>query len=239
MELSVAIDFGSTFTKGALLDLAGAELVGAAYEPSTVGTDVRVGLRAVLRRLEAAAKRSLKDLPTYVCSSAAGGLRIAVIGLVPTLSLEAAQRAALGAGAKIIGAYGHKLPTSTVRAIEASRPDLVLLAGGIDGGDEDTILHNARALAKSSITAPIIVAGNNAVSDDCCALLSSAGKSALQAPNILPEIDRIEIEQVHATIRELFVRHITRAKGIESTAEEVRLVSEIIPTPSAVLRACE
>ena len=239
MDLAIAIDFGSTFTKGALLDLTGKELVGAAYEPSTVGTDVRIGLRAVLGRLEAAADRSLQGVPTYVCSSAAGGLRIVVIGLVPSLSLEAAQRAALGAGAKIVGAHGHKLPRSSVRAVEASRPDLILLAGGIDGGDEETILHNARALAASDIAAPIIVAGNSSVSDECCTILSKAGKTALHAPNILPEIDRIEIEQVHATIRELFVRHITRAKGIERVADEVRLVSEIIPTPSAVLRACK
>lgn len=239
MNLAIAIDFGSTFTKGALLDLAGRKLIGVAYEPSTVGTDVRLGLRTVLGQLESAACRSLKEVPTYVCSSAAGGLRMVVIGLVPSLSLEAAQRAALGAGAKIVGAHGHKLPASTVRAVEASRPDLILLAGGIDGGEEETILHNARAMARSEIAAPIIVAGNCTVSGECCTLLSEAGKTALQAPNILPEVDRIEIEQVHAIIRDLFVRHITRAKGIERTAEEVRLASEIIPTPSAVLRACQ
>lgn len=238
MDLAIAIDFGSTFTKGAVFDIAGNRLAGLAYEASTVGTDVRVGLRAVLKRLEGATGRSLDGVPTYVCSSAAGGLRMVVVGLVPSLSLEAAQRAALGAGAKIIGAHGHKLPPSVIHAIEAAQPDLVLLAGGIDGGDEETILHNARAFTGSTVSAPIIVAGNNCVSGQCCNLLSEAGKTALHAPNILPEIDRIEIAEVHATIRDLFVRHITRAKGIERVADEVRLVAEIVPTPSAVLRAC-
>ena len=239
MDLAVAVDFGSTFTKGAVFDIAQKRLLAVAYEPSTVGSDVRVGLRAVLADLHKVTQRPVADAPTYICSSAAGGLRMVVIGLVPSLSLEAAQRAALGAGAKIIGAFGHKLPASIVREIEAARPDLILLAGGIDGGDEETIQHNARALARSDVSAPIIVAGNYCVSSECCAVLSESGKTALCAPNILPEIDRIEIEKVHAIIRDLFVRHITRAKGIEGVAEEVNLVDEIIPTPSAVLRACQ
>lgn len=238
MDLAIAIDFGSTFTKGVLFDLTRTSLLASAYEPSTVDTDVRVGLRKVLARLSGTAGRSLAGVPAYVCSSAAGGLRMIVIGLVPSLSLEAAQRAALGAGAKIIGAYGHKLPPATLKAIEAARPDLVLLAGGIDGGDEETILHNARALAASALTAPVIVAGNASVASDCSRLLEDAGKTAFLAPNILPEIDRIEIDTVHTIIRELFVGHITRAKGIERVAGEVALDSEICPTPSAVLQAC-
>jgi len=238
MDLAIAIDFGSTFTKGVLFDISGNRLAGLAYEPSTVGTDVRIGLRAVLKQLEGAAGRSLEGVPTHVCSSAAGGLRMVVIGLVPSLSLEAAQRAALGAGAKIIGAHGHKLPPTVISSIAAMQSDLILLAGGIDGGDEETILHNARALADSDVSAPIIVAGNFSVSGECCTILSQAGKTPYHAQNILPEIDRIEIGEVHTIIRDLFVRHITRAKGIERVAEEVNLVAEIIPTPSAVLRAC-
>jgi uncharacterized protein (TIGR01319 family) len=239
MDLAVAVDFGSTFTKGAAFDVAKGTLLGVAYQPSTVGSDVRIGLRAVLDQLQGSTRQTIAGAPTYVCSSAAGGLRMVVIGLVPSLSLEAAQRAALGAGAKIIGAFGHKLPPAVLQQIESACPDLILLAGGIDGGDEATIQHNARMLADSKVDAPIIVAGNYSVSGECHQVLTSRGKTALLAPNILPEIDRIEIEKVHATIRDLFVRHITRAKGIEQVVEEVPLVGKIIPTPSAVLGACQ
>jgi uncharacterized protein (TIGR01319 family) len=239
MDLAVAVDFGSTFTKGAAFDVAKGTLLGVAYKPSTVGSDVRIGLRAVLDQLQSSTRQTIIGAPTYVCSSAAGGLRMVVIGLVPSLSLEAAQRAALGAGAKIIGAFGHKLPPTVLRQIEAAIPDLILLAGGIDGGDEATIQHNARMLAASKVDAPIIVAGNYSTSGECYQVLIDHGKRALLAPNILPEIDRIEIEKVHATIRDLFVRHITRAKGIEQVVEEVCLVGEIVPTPSAVLAACQ
>lgn len=239
MNLALTIDFGSTFTKGALFNLDEPRVLASAYEPSTVDTDVTIGLRAILARLQPSTDQAIETIPARVCSSAAGGLRMAVIGLVPSLSLEAAQRAALGAGAKIIGAYGHKLAPKALASLEAARADIVLLAGGIDGGDEETILHNARMLAGSEIAAPVIVAGNQSVSDECVELLCRAGRNAVLAANILPEIDRIEVGEVHAIIRDLFVRHITRAKGIERVGKELALRGPIIPTPSAVLRACQ
>ena len=238
-HLALAIDFGSTFTKGSLFDLATERVVGIAYVPSTVDSDVAIGLRAVLSRLGQHTSDNLAKVPARVCSSAAGGLRMVVVGLVPSLSLEAAQRAALGAGAKIVGAFGHKLPRAALSALAAARPDLILLAGGIDGGDEETILHNARALAQLGLESPIIVAGNQFVAEDCAAILSEAGRNATLATNILPEIDRVEVDEVHQIIRELFVRHITQAKGIERVAQQLNLVSPILPTPAAVLRACQ
>lgn len=239
MDLALTIDFGSTFTKGALFDLARQRVVAVAYQPSTVETDAIVGLKAVLTRLQTATPHPIEKIPARVCSSAAGGLRMAVIGLVPSLSLEAAQRAALGAGAKIIGAYGHKLTAKAIHALESSRPDIILLAGGIDGGDEATILHNAAMLAKSKVTAPIVVAGNQVVADECAEMLKRADRSAILAANILPDIDRIEVNEVHIIIRDLFVRHITHAKGIEHVHQSLNVVAPLIPTPSAVLRACQ
>lgn len=239
MDLALTIDFGSTFTKGAVFDLARERVLAAAYRPSTVETDAVVGLKAVLTRLQTATPYPLEKIPARVCSSAAGGLRMAVIGLVPSLSLEAAQRAALGAGAKIIGAYGYKLTAKAVHALESSRPDIVLLAGGIDGGDEATILHNAGVLAKSKVTAPIVVAGNQVVADACVETLRRADRATVLAANILPDIDRVEVDEVHAIIRDLFVRHITRAKGIERVHRILNVVAPLIPTPSAVLRACQ
>src|SRR5205823_12450990 len=99
-------------------------------------------------------------------SSAAGGLRIAVVGNVPGLTFEAANQAALGAGAKIVGSTAFKLAEDRIRDIEDLRPDMILLTGGVDGGDAETILHNARTLAESALTVPMVVAGNQAVAQD-------------------------------------------------------------------------
>jgi uncharacterized protein (TIGR01319 family) len=88
--------------------------------------------------------RVLEEQLVLASSSAAGGLRMAVIGLVPGLTVEAANQAALGAGAKLVGSWSFKLQEKAVAEIEAQHPDMILLTGGTDGGDSATILHNTR-----------------------------------------------------------------------------------------------
>jgi uncharacterized protein (TIGR01319 family) len=237
MDSVLTVDFGSTYTKAALIDLGRNAILGTAYAPSTVGTDVVIGLKSALEGLATDTGVDVSVVPALACSSAAGGLRIVVVGLVPSLSLEAAQRAALGAGAKIVGAYGFKITTDDIVAIERARPDIVLLAGGTDGGDTETILYNARALAATALAAPFIVAGNREVTPDCVAILEATGRRALTADNILPEVDRVAVEPVHRIIRELFMTHITRAKGIDRVCDVLNLIQPIVPTPSAVLEA--
>src|ERR1035441_9360838 len=94
------VDFGSTFTKIVLVDLATETVLGRVQTPSTVETDITIGLQRGLEQVG----RILGGLPSYhhklATSSAAGGLRMVAIGLVPDLTVEAAKRAALGAGAK-------------------------------------------------------------------------------------------------------------------------------------------
>jgi uncharacterized protein (TIGR01319 family) len=239
MDPVLAVDFGSTYTKAVLFDLSSAEVVGSAYAPSTVATDVTLGLRRVLADLQAQTGVDVQRVRALAASSAAGGLRVAVSGLVPTLSLEAARRAALGAGAKIISAYGYKLTKQAIAELEAAAPDIVLLAGGTDGGDEDTILHNAGVLARSRLTAPFVIAGNNCVQYECMELLSAVGKTARAAENLLPEVGRIEVGSVHAIVRDLFITRITHAKGIDRVRELLDLDADIVPTPSAVMEAAK
>ena len=237
MDPILAIDFGSTYTKALLFDRGSADVVGVAHVPSTVGTDITVGLRRVLDLLHESTGVQLRGVPSLACSSAAGGLRIAVIGLVPALSMEAARRAALGAGGKVVGAYGYKLSRRAMDELVVLAPDIVLLCGGTDGGDEETILHNATALGRANLAAPVIVAGNEFVVEECAQTLQSAGKTAYQAHNLLPEVGRIEVRAVHDLIRDVFIRHITHAKGIDRVREHLELIADIIPTPSAVLTA--
>src|SRR4026207_664977 len=170
-SLAILIDFGSTFTKLVAVDLERAELIGRAQAPSTVATDVREGLLQALALLHAHHRvfdyqpkelSVLAGTTVLASSSAAGGLRIAVVGNVPGLTVEAANQAALGAGAKIVGSPAFKLTDDKVRELQDLRPDMLLLTGGVDGGDAATILHNARLLAQSALSMPIVVAGNGA-----------------------------------------------------------------------------
>nr|HRU05078.1 glutamate mutase L [Candidatus Brocadiia bacterium] len=139
-------DIGSTFTKLCLVDACAVEIRGQAMAPTTIQTDVNTGFDEALARL---------PLPpanveaTLVCSSAAGGLRIAAVGLVPQLTLEAARMAALGAGGKVVRAFAYDLSPGDVSDLLELKPDIVLLSGGTDGGNTRYIIANARRLQQS------------------------------------------------------------------------------------------
>src|SRR6476659_733435 len=172
MTAVLLIDFGSTWTKLRAFDLDSRTLMAATQGPSTVATDINVGLDIALARL----REQLGGMPAFGCrlasSSAAGGLRMVTIGLVRELTAAAARQAALGAGAKLCGSFAYRLTAADIRDVEALTPDIVLLCGGTDGGNRDVILHNARALARSAVQSPVIVAGNREATEEIVALLT-------------------------------------------------------------------
>src|SRR5918992_1722202 len=183
--VAILIDFGSTFTKVSAIDLNNAQVIGASQAPSTVLTDVREGLLRALRALheryplfdQSPNELSVLEGRTVLASSsAAGGLRLTVVGNVPGLTVEAANQAALRAGAKIVGSTAFKLSEQKLREIENLRPDMILLTGGTDDGDGATILHNARAITTSALDVPIVLAGNRAVIDEVKRILQQRGK---------------------------------------------------------------
>ncbi|MDR1572232.1 MAG: glutamate mutase L [Clostridiales Family XIII bacterium] len=230
------IDFGSTYTKAVAMDLESETLIGRAQSPTTIGTDITIGMDRALEDLGAACGcRADGAFRRYACSSAAGGLKIAAVGLVPDLTLKAAQRAALGAGAKVLCAYGYEIDKGTAGEIEACGCDIVLLCGGTDGGNRQVMLHNAKALSESGVACPILVCGNRAATGEAKEMLESKGKLVYTAKNVLPEVDRVEVEPAQELIRDIFIAHIVKAKGLDRAREFVQ--RDVIPTPAASLQA--
>ena len=102
MKPVLLTDFGSTYTKLTAVDLDAAKLLGTAQAYTTVASDVRIGFQKALDAL-LAQTGPLTFAQSFACSSAAGGLRMMVSGLVPELTMEAARLASLGAGANLFG----------------------------------------------------------------------------------------------------------------------------------------
>ena len=233
MSLALLVDFGSTYTKARAVSLDDGRLVAGAQSPSTVTHDVSIGLEAALQQLHA----QLGQAPTYrwrlAASSAAGGLRMVTVGLVRELTAEAARRAALGAGARLVGSHAGRLTRADLAEITRLAPDVLLLCGGTDGGNRDTIIHNARQLAGAALTCPIIVAGNREAADEVADLLPAA----VRAGNVMPELNVLAIDSARDAIRAVFMQRIVHAKGID----RVRglLDNVLMPTPAAVLEAAQ
>ncbi|MCE5253985.1 MAG: glutamate mutase L [Actinomycetia bacterium] len=238
-SIRLFVDLGSTFTKLVAFDLEAEELLGRVQVPSTVDHDVTVGLEQAFSLLAETVPIDETDRrQTLACSSAAGGLRVVCIGLVPEYTTEAGRRAALGAGAKIVGSYSFELSEAELREIEETGPDIVLLTGGTDGGNKKVITHNAALLARSdSRVANIIVAGNKSAYDDVESLFAGSGKNVIYTSNVMPEIGVLEVEAANHKIRDLFIARITQAKGI---ARAKSMIADVImPTPAAVLEAAK
>ena len=231
MSAALLIDFGSTYTKLRAVDLERRALIGTAQGPSTVQTDVNVGMRAALEALRAQRGALPAFRYRFASSSAAGGLRMVTVGLVRELTAEAARRAALGAGAKLVGSFAYRLTSADLERIEALAPDILLLAGGTDGGNTEVVEHNAAALAASRLACPVVFAGNRGAVDEARRRL--AGRPLSVCENVMPEFNVLNIEPARAAIREIFIQRIVHAKGIDRAAGEFDAV--LMPTPAAVM----
>ena len=228
MRQLLCVDFGSTFTK-AVLVAADGTVVATASTPTTIGTDVLDGYRTL--RAELAAHGPVGEV--LACSSAGGGLRLAVVGYERDVTAQAGHRVGLSAGARVAHVSWGPLSGADVRALRGSRPDLVLLVGGTDGGNADVLLHNASRLAKARIAAPIVVAGNAEVRAEVAAILSATGRTFTLADNVLPAIGVIAPEPARAAIRRVFLEHVIGGKGLSRGPDFAAMVHA--PTPDAVL----
>lgn len=234
MRTVLTADVGSTFTKLTAVDLDSLEIIGRARAFTTIETNVMEGLRAAEAEIKAQCGR-LPYEARLASSSAAGGLKMVAIGLVPDLTAQAARLAAANAGAKVLKTYAYQLSRSEIGEIVDLKPDMLLLCGGLDGGNQEVITHNARHLAESSLNCPIVAAGNKSAADDLKDILDQYPGEVIFKPNVMPAIDTLNIEPAQAAIRDLFIRNIISAKGLDEL--QSGLSAEIIPTPLAVLKA--
>ncbi|BBB89990.1 MAG TPA: methylaspartate mutase accessory protein GlmL [Methylomusa anaerophila] len=236
MNNILLIDFGSTYTKITAVDLGQEVVLGTASGITTVETDITDGLNQALEHLFIYTGK-LEFSKVLGCSSAAGGLKMIAIGLVPEMTAEAAKRAALGAGARVLKVFSHELSEYEMDEIALLKPDILLLAGGTDGGNQKVILHNASMLAELNLDIPVVVAGNKSVAPTVVKILAAKMSEVVTTENVMPKLDELNIEPARNAVRDVFLRRIVEAKGLNKANQIVDKM--VMPTPAAVLRAAE
>ncbi|MFC4783391.1 glutamate mutase L [Nocardioides sp. MAHUQ-72] len=240
---AVCVDFGSTFTKAALVDLAEGRILASASHPTTLpatdGTgDVLDGYDACLASLVAADPRAA-DAEVLACSSAGGGLRIAVVGNEELVTAEAGRRVALSSGGKVVdviaaaGRAGDSAPYRTLS--RTTRPDVVLLTGGTDGGNAEVLLRATRDLVASGWRGPVVVAGNVDARDEVGEILGAVPH--VIADNVVPRIGVLAPDSARSAIREMFLSHVIGGKHLSSRADFTAMVRGA--TPDVVLTGVE
>ncbi len=231
-------EIGSTTTLVSAFDLSDRpRFLGQGQAATTVlEGDVRAGLA---RAIEDCKRNLGVDTLEYgellASSSAAGGLKMCVHGLVYDMTVRAAKAAALGAGAIVRQTTAGRLTQSDLAEQRAIQPNLILLAGGTDGGERETALFNAGLLASGGTGAPVLYAGNAQNQSAVQAIFKQAGVPVYLAENVYPRLDVLNIEPVRRQIHAAFERHIVSAPGMEHIRDLV--TGSILPTPGAVMEA--
>jgi uncharacterized protein (TIGR01319 family) len=233
----VCVDFGSTFTKAVLVDRTSGELLATASHPTTLpdatgAGDVLDGYDACVAELAEQDPRAV-DADVLACSSAGGGLRIAVVGNEELVTAEAGRRVALSSGGKVVSVVAMA-SGGDLTGLDA--PDVVLLTGGTDGGNGAALVDAARAVAGSGFDGPVVVAGNVDAREEVAGIL--AGQPHVLADNAVPRIGVLAPESARAAVRAQFLQHVIAGKGLTARgAELAQLVQG--PTPDVVLAGVE
>lgn len=226
-DTAVCVDFGSTFTKASLVDLREGRVLARAEHPTTIGTDLLDGYDACVAALPGA-----DGAEVLACSSAGGGLRIAVVGNEELVTAEAGRRVALSSGGRVVAVVATGTP---VTAGLREQPDVVLLTGGTDGGNTEAITAAARDLVASGWTGPVVVAGNVDARPEVAAILGDVPH--VLADNVVPAIGVLAPDGARAAIREMFLAHVIGGKHLSARDEFARMVRGA--TPDVVLTGVE
>jgi len=262
MRFILATDVGSTTTKARFFHLKDGEwrFFVAGEAPTTVETpyeDVTLGVRNAVREVEEiTGHRILSENGDRIVvpydgnvgvdlycttSSAGGGLQMMVAGLIKTMTAESAYRAALGAGSVVMDVIARddgRRPHQKIQRIRNLRPDMILLAGGTDGGESAHVMEIAELINVAEpkprlgvdYQLPLVYAGNKALRTRIEKLMK--GQFALSiVDNIRPILEREDIEPARSAIHELFMEHVmSHAPGYSKLMKWTAV--PIMPTPA-------
>ena len=205
---------------------------------SVLQGDVTIGLHEAIDDLCKNLKVDTVEYDELIAtSSAAGGLRMTVHGLVYDMTVRAAKEAALGAGANIKYITAGRLRKSDLRKIKETNPNIILIAGGVDYGERDTALDNAELISELNLGIPVIYAGNVENHEDIRDIFEGTDNELYIVENVYPKIDELNIEPTRRVIQSVFEKHIIHAPGMEKIREMV--TGNIMPTPGAVMEASQ
>ena len=236
----VVYDVGSTYTKASAFSLNASSLrFLARHQAPTTVEDILSGIADADRGLEKIGVRLAENRSVLSTSSAAGGLRMVAMGYMPRVTAKAAKEVSMSAGARVLEIITQEDPPDyRVQILREIRPDIILLAGGTDGGDRENLIDNARHIVASKVKAVVIIAGNIAAQNDVKEILDKAGIASKRVQNVMPTIHELKVAGAREAIHEEFIKQISFAKGLRKLLDAVS-DNVVIPTPGAILMAAE
>jgi len=241
-ESVLTLEIGSQTTWAVLFDVVDGtyHFIGRGEAPSTYALpwkDVREGAIRALRHLEEITGRKFlkgRDeviLPTQldgsgadhlmVVVSAGPALKVVTVGLLEDVSLESANRLAIGLGGRVLESVGltdRRTLQTQIDAIIKVRPDLVVIAGGTEQGATRSTMRMVELVAlvcqllHRDQNPTLLKAGNSTLQKRIKDILEPL--SPLQiAPNLRPAIDLEDLSPAAESAAALVGQVRTRQLG--------------------------
>lgn len=233
----LAVDFGTANTRVLLFDVVESayRFVGYGEAPTTVNApyhDASEGLHHALEALQGVTGRQVLDehvhlvmpatgdgrgVDSFVATSSAGpAVRAVLVGLLPDVSLASARRIAAGSYINVLDTFSLgdvRGEDEQIDAVIAARPELLIIAGGSDGGATRALLKLVETVSLACHLLPpgahtqALFVGNADLQTRMNELLGRVS-TVHAAPNVQPELGgeqlgpaRAELGWVYEEIR--------------------------------------
>ncbi|HSL44478.1 MAG TPA: glutamate mutase L [Anaerolineales bacterium] len=246
-ESILAIDVGAAVTRAVLFDVVEGQyrFVASGEAPSTAEApfkDIGLGVREAITNLQKVTGATLlgqhdnnliapsqpdgSGVDAVVATISAGPpVKTVVVGLLSDVSLQSARRLAESTYSRIVDTLDlsdHRKPDQQMDSIVRSRPDLVVLAGGTDGGASRSIQKMLEAVGLACYLMPmekrpmVLYAGNQKLGNDVRELLGGhVGKLEITY-NVRPSLEMEDLDPGrHDLARLVSQLRARQIKGVE------------------------
>ncbi|MBI4768876.1 MAG: glutamate mutase L [Chloroflexi bacterium] len=258
----LGVDFGACTTRAALFDVVDGQyrFVGVGNAPTTAAPpylDVGEGLRHALNQLGEITGRTFLDsderliMPgrddgagvdaLVACASAGPTIRAVLVGLMPGVSLESARRLASSTYISVVeqlGLHDRRPEDKQLDAIIAARPDLIVIAGGTEGGANQAVLKLVETVGLACHLLPenarpqVLYAGNSQIATAVVEKLGGHVKKIAVAPNLRPSLPTENLAPARAELARIFDElRAGQIYGFSALAEWTR--EPLMPTARA------
>lgn len=256
----LAVDVGSVTTRAAYFDVVEGQyrFIGMGHCPTTNYGAMRnlvLGVQLAVENLQSLTGKQLMDddgrllIPSQPDGSGVDGmvttfsvgapLKTLVVGLLPEVSLKSVEKLAQASYARVVDSISLNDPRrldEQVNAIIRHSPDLVLIAGGVDGGASKSINNLIETIGLSAYLLPdgqrpaMLYTGNRALAGSIRTALSKIASELVICPNVRPAL---EVEDLGPAQRELAKLATNIRQRQMPEIEELRGLSGGVILPSA------
>ena len=245
----LAVNVGSSSTRAVLFDVVEGQyrFIASGQARSTADApfkDASIGVNQAILRLQTVTGKTFLDqdnqlitpmqsdgsgVDAFAATISAGPvLRAIVVGLLSDVSLESARCLAETAYLQVVETFGlndQRKPDEQIDAILRARPDVIILAGGTDGGASRSVqkiletVGLACYLMPEEKRPPVLFAGNQSLTKSIKESLKSLTPSLHFSPNIRPSLDTEDLAPASRELAQVFADIRKRQiPGVENLA---------------------